>query len=167
VHAEVDITHLHRNHWEDVRRIFLEGVATGNATFETEAPSWEEWDRRHLAPCRLVALASGRACGWVALSPVSSRSVYSGVAEVSVYVGAAFRGRGVGHRLLAEAIDASERNGIWTLQAGIFPENEASMGLHQGLGFRVVGVRERIGRMGSVWRDVVLLERRSRVAAVG
>jgi phosphinothricin acetyltransferase len=149
--------------WEDVRRIFLEGVATGNATFETRAPSWERWDADHLAKPRLAAREGNerRLVGWAVLSPFSSRAVYAGVAEVSVYVAAAARGRGVGKSLLAELVARSEAEGLWTLQAGIFPENEASIALHRAQGFQVVGMRRRLGCMAGVWRDVVLLERRS------
>lgn len=152
--------------WPEVRRIYAEGIATGNATFETEVPSWDAWDRGHRADCRWVAREGSGLLGWAALSPVSGRCVYAGVAEVSVYVGAAARGRGVGRILLAALIDSSERQEIWTLQAGIFPENEASIRLHHSLGFREVGRRERIGAMNGRWRDVALLERRSRVAGV-
>jgi phosphinothricin acetyltransferase len=147
-----------------VRRIFEEGLATGNATFETAAPAWETWDAAHLPSPRLAARAAssrGTLLGWAALSPVSQRCVYGGVAEVSIYVAAAARGKGVGRALLAELVRRSEDRGIWTLQAGIFPENAASLALHRACGFRVVGTRERIGRLSGVWRDVVLLERRS------
>jgi len=152
--------------WAEVRRIYLEGIATGNGTFETEAPSWEKWDSGHLRDCRLVAHGGSAVLGWAALSAVSSRRVYAGVAEVSVYVGENARGNGIGRKLLAALIEASERSGIWTLQAGIFPENVASIALHKSLGFREVGRRERIGKMGEGWRDVTLIERRSRVAGV-
>lgn len=153
--------------WEQVRSIYLEGIATGHATFETQAPAWEKWDAAHLRAPRLVARQEGGAVvGWAALSPVSGRSVYAGVAEVSVYVREGGRGRGVGRALLAALVEESERGGVWTLQAGIFPENSASIALHRGCGFREVGRRERIGRMGDRWRDVVLLERRSRVVGV-
>lgn len=155
---------LREGDWPEVRRIYAEGIATGNATFETDAPEWEAWDRGHRQDCRLVARDAGGLLGWAALSPISGRCVYGGVAEVSVYVAAAARGRGVGRALLAALILESERQGIWTLQAGIFPENESSLRLHRGLGFRDVGRRERIGRMDGVWRDVMLLERRSAVA---
>jgi phosphinothricin acetyltransferase len=148
-------------HWGDVRRIYLDGIATGNATFQTEAPGWDAWDAGHHAHSRLVALDDDRVVGWAALSPVSARPVYAGVAEVSVYVTASYRGRGVGGALLRALIESSEANGIWTLQAGIFPENTASIALHERHGFRVVGRRERIGRLRGTWRDVMLLERRS------
>ncbi|HEY9284015.1 MAG TPA: GNAT family N-acetyltransferase [Pyrinomonadaceae bacterium] len=152
--------------WEQVRAIYLEGIATGHATFETDAPPWEGWDARHLPQPRLVARGAEEVLGWAALSPVSNRRVYAGVAEVSVYVGAGGRGRGVGRALLEALIDESERGGIWTLQAGIFPENAASARLHLRCGFREVGRRERIGRLHGVWRDTLLFERRSKVVGV-
>ena len=149
--------------WASVRRIYLEGIATGNATFESGAPSWHVWDSSHLSHSRLVARNEGEVVGWAALSPVSGRCVYGGVAEVSIYVGEKGRGKGVGSNLLEALIESSESNGIWTLTAGIFPENEASRRLHLRNGFREIGFRERIGRHGGVWRDNVLLERRSSV----
>lgn len=150
-------------HWPEVRAVYEEGLASGDATFETEAPEWERWDASHLRACRLVALTeSGRVAGWAALSPVSARKVYAGVAEVSVYVGGDFRGRGVGRALLEALVRESESEGIWTLQAGIFPENAASVALHKSCGFREVGRRERIGRLKGRWRETILLERRSR-----
>ena len=153
-------------HWPGVRAVYEEGLATGDATFETEAPGWERWDASHLRPCRLVALTGGRVAGWAALSPVSARKVYAGVAEVSVYVGAEFRGRGFGRALLEALVRESEAEGIWTLQASIFPENAASVALHKTCGFREVGRRERVGRLRGRWRDTVLLERRSQVVGV-
>ena len=147
--------------WERVRAIYLEGIATGNATFETAAPSWEQWDAAHLPFARLVARQKGTLVGWAALSPVSQRCVYGGVAEVSVYVSASTRRSGVGRKLLQSLIDESGQNGIWTLQAGMFPENTGSLSLHQSCGFREVGRRERIGKMNGAWRDTILLERRS------
>lgn len=152
--------------WPVVRAIYEEGIATGHATFETNTPDWTAWDAAHLPDCRLVARQDGQIIGWAALSPVSSRAVYLGVAEVSVYVAAAARGRGVGRALLTALIAASETAGVWTLQAGIFPENEASVALHLSCGFRVVGRRERLGLHHGVWRDVLLMERRSRRPAV-
>jgi len=148
-------------HWEDAERIYLEGISTGNATFETAAPAWAAWDRAHLPDLRLVALGGDTLLGWAALSPISDRCVYGGVAEESVYVAEQARGQGVGRLLLEELIRRSEAAGIWTIQTGIFPENEASLRLHERVGFRVVGVRERIGQLRGVWRDVVFLERRS------
>jgi phosphinothricin acetyltransferase len=153
--------------WPAVRDIYLEGIATGNATFEREAPSWEAWDAGHLELGRLVARDAEGVAGWGALSPVSARRVYAGVAEVSIYVGGRSRGAGVGGALLDELIRRSESGGIWTLQAGIFPENEASLALHRRGGFTVVGRRERIGCLEGRWRDVLLLERRSVVVGIG
>ncbi|HYK60720.1 MAG TPA: GNAT family N-acetyltransferase [Bryobacteraceae bacterium] len=152
--------------WDAVRRIYLEGIATGNATFEQSAPEWDKWDAGHLKACRLVARAEDDVLGWAALSPVSGRCVYAGVAEVSVYVADGARGRGVGNALMMALIRESEQNGIWTLQAGIFPENAASIKLHQRSGFRIVGTRERPGQLNGSWRDVVLMERRSKTVGV-
>jgi L-amino acid N-acyltransferase YncA len=152
--------------WSAVRAIYAEGIATGNATFETVPPEWEEWDERHLGSCRLVARSGDEVMGWAALSPVSRRPVYRGVAEVSVYVSARARRKGVGAALLSALVSSSEREGIWTLQAGIFPENMASIELHKQAGFRIVGVRERLGAIRGHWRDVILMERRSRTAGV-
>ena len=152
--------------WPTVRDIYREGIATGHATFETKLPDWERWDGAHLLDGRLVARSAGQILGWAALSPVSKRAVYAGVAEVSIYVGEQFRGLGVGRELLSELIRESESAGIWTLQAGIFPENESSVALHKACGFCEVGRRQRIGKLAGKWRDVLLLERRSVVAGV-
>jgi phosphinothricin acetyltransferase len=152
--------------WPGVRAVYLEGIATGNATFETEAPEWERWDAAHSAVCRLVAGNADAVLGFAALSPVSARRVYAGVAEVSVYVLSRARGAGVGGALLRELVRASEAAGFWTLQAGIFPENLASLRLCEKCGFGVVGVRQRVGCLAGRWRDVVLLERRSPIAGV-
>ena len=149
-----------------VLAIYAEGIATGIATFETEAPAWPDWDASHLAACRFVAERDGRVVGWSALTPVSGRCVYRGVAEVSVYVAATERGRGMGRRLLAELVAGSERLGLWTLQAGIFETNAASLALHRACGFREVGRRERLGARDGVWHDVMLLERRSATVGV-
>lgn len=157
---------MHARHWEGVRAVYSEGLATGEATFETEAPDWARWDASHLACCRLVALEGGRVAGWAALGRVSAREVYAGVAEVSVYVGEAFRGAGVGRALLSALVRESEEAGVWTLQASVFPENAASAALHRSCGFREVGRRERVGRLGGRWRDTLLLERRSGVVGV-
>ena len=147
--------------WPAVRAIYEEGIATGNATFETTAPDWPEWDAKHLPHCRLISHEREEILGWAALSPVSSRPVYRGVAEVSIYVAERARGRGFGRALLDALILESECHAIWTLQAGIFPENTASIELHRSAGFRVVGHRERIGQMpDGTWRDTILLERR-------
>jgi L-amino acid N-acyltransferase YncA len=158
---DYQITFMQPADWAAVRAIYAEGIATGNATFETELPDWEQWDRAHRSDCRLIARTQDRVGGWAALSPVSARRVYAGVAEVSVYVAAAARGRGVGSALLQALIEESERQGVWTLQAGIFPENLASIALHKLCGFREVGIRRRIGKLGGAWRDVLLLERLS------
>jgi phosphinothricin acetyltransferase len=147
--------------WKQVRSIYLEGIASGNSTFETEAPSWEKWDEAHLQIARLVLRDEDNILGWAALSPVSKRHVYRGVAELTVAVSESARGQGVGRALLEALIDESERNGIWTLQASIFPENTASVKLHLRCGFREVGRRERIGMLKGVWRDTLLFERRS------
>jgi L-amino acid N-acyltransferase YncA len=157
-----NIAPMERGLWDRVREIYLEGIATGNATFETTAPDWERWDSGHHAHPRLVAIAEdGDVTGWAALSPVSARHVYRGVAEVSIYIAANARGQGVGFALLSAIVKASESAGFWTLQAGIFQENEVSIRLHERCGFRVVGVRERIGFLAGRWRDTVWMERRS------
>jgi L-amino acid N-acyltransferase YncA len=161
----MEIIPLTAAHWPQVRAIYEQGIATGYATFTTAAPSWEDWDRSHLPYGRLVAVAAPGApvLGWAALSPVSSRCVYAGVAEVSLYVAAAARGQGAGRQLLAALVAESEQHGIWMLQAGIFPENAGSLRLHAGAGFRTVGRRERIGQLQGRWHDTLLLERRSPV----
>jgi len=149
-------------HWPAVRAIYEQGIATGNATFETQAPEWEAWDQAHLPHSRLVAVDdTGTVLGWAALSPVSSRCVYGGVAELSIYIAAVARGQGVGRQLLQGLITDSEAHGIWTLQAGTFQENAASIGLHTRVGFRIIGHRERIGQHHGIWRNTVQMERRS------
>ncbi len=163
--AAVGIRPLSPEDWPRVRAIYEEGLATGNSTLETTAPDWPAWDAGHLATPRLAATLGGVVTGWAALSPVSSRAAYRGVAEVSVYVAADARGRGVGRMLLEALIPASEAAGYWTLQAVILAENVASVELHQRVGFRLVGRRERLGVRHGVWRDSVLLERRSRIVA--
>jgi phosphinothricin acetyltransferase len=153
--------------WEQVREIFVQGIETGKATFETDAPSREQWDSSHLSCGRLVARGpDGRLLGWAALARVSPRRVYRGVAEVSIYVRSDCRGQGVGLALLTELVKQSEAAGLWTLQAHVFPENRASLRLHEKAGFREVGRRERLGQMGKTWRDVLLLERRSQVVGL-
>jgi L-amino acid N-acyltransferase YncA len=147
--------------WSMVRSIYAAGIAGGNASFETEPPEWEIWDESHLSDLRYVAVDGDEVIGWVAASPVSDRCCYSGVVENSVYVDPGRQGRGVGKLLLGAFITASESAGIWTIQTGIFPENEASLALHEACGFRVVGRRERLGQLDGQWRDVMLLERRS------
>jgi phosphinothricin acetyltransferase len=150
-------------HWDAVRAIFAQGIATGNATFETSVPSWQDWDARHLSTCRLVAVREDEVLGWGALSPVSVRQVYRGVAEVSVYIAEASRAQKIGTALLKALIAESERNGIWTLQAIIHADNGISIHTHQKAGFRNVGTRERIGCLHGRWCDTVLMERRSKV----
>jgi phosphinothricin acetyltransferase len=156
----VTIRELRPEDWPAVRAIYEEGIRDDDATFETETPSWERWDAAH-PELRLVAERDGSVVGWAALSPASSRHCYRGVGEVSVYVTEQARGLGLGRELLALLVERSERAGYWTLTAGVFPENEASLRLHKACGFREVGVRERIGETGGVWRDVIWLERRS------
>ena len=157
----MNIIYMEPKHWEAVRNIYEEGIATGNATFQTSAPSWEEWDKAHSLKPRLLATDNDEILGWAAITPVSGRCVYAGVGEVSVYVSAAARGRGIGKKLLQALIGESEKENFWTLQAGIFPENISSLFIHKACGFRVIGTRERIGQINGVWRDTVLLEKRS------
>ena len=152
--------------WEAVKEIYEEGIATGNATFQQSAPQWEEWNNSHLPHSRMVAKEEDTIVGWAALTPVSGRCVYAGVAEVSVYVSDKARGKGLGKQLLQKLVEESEANNIWTLQAGIFPENTASLKIHEACGFRKLGTRERIGKMNGVWRDTILLERRSKTIGV-
>jgi phosphinothricin acetyltransferase len=161
--AALEFAPLVPEDWSRVRRILEEGIATGQATFQTEAPSWGEWDEAHLKQCRMVARLEGEIAGWSALQRYSRRPVYAGAAEVSLYVGQDWRNRGVGKSLLAATVAASEDAGFWTLFAGVFPENAASRAVHASCGFREVGVRERLGKLHGVWRDVLLLERRSSV----
>ena len=156
------IDQMRASDWEQVREIYLEGIRTANATFETDAPTWQQWDENHLSIARLVMRDEERVLGWAALSSVSKRAVYRGVAEVTVYVTESARGKGIGRALLEALIAESEKNGIWTLQASIFPENTASIELHLRCGFREVGRRERIAMLNGVWRDTVLFERRRR-----
>ena len=165
--SAITISPMTKDSWIDVARIYELGIATKNATFQTEAPDWESWDSSHRADCRLIATIGNTIVGWAALSNVSSRCVYSGVAEVSVYVDTEFRGKGVGGKLMDALIKESESNGIWMLQAGIFPENTGSIQLHLRHGFRQVGIRERIGKMDNTWRDVAFFERRSKVVGIG
>lgn len=154
---------LRAGHWPEVARIYAAGVATRNATFETSVPSWQDWDRAHLAEHRFVAIEDGVVLGWAALVPVSDRCVYAGVVENSVYVAETAQGRGVGRALLDALVASTEAAGIWTIQTGVFPENDASVRLHERAGFRVVGRRERLGKLDGAWRDVLFLERRSGV----
>jgi phosphinothricin acetyltransferase len=157
----VNLLEMLGDDWPAVARIYAEGIEDGDATFEEAVPPWRAWDEAHLQSPRLVARHDGCVVGWAALAPVSARAVYGGVAEVSVYVAREARGSGVGRELLRELVARADDAGLWTLQAGVFPENEASVALHQSCGFRLVGRRERIGRHRGRWRDVLLLERRS------
>ena len=160
----MNIKPLEQTHYLQVKEIYEQGITTGNATFETQGPSWEEWDKSHMKNCRFVAVEDNEnVIGWAALSSVSSRCVYSGVAELSVYVHQQQQGKGIGKKLLEALIRESEKQNIWTLQAGIFPENKASIRIHEQCGFRQIGYHEKIGKMKNVWRDTVLMERRSKV----
>jgi L-amino acid N-acyltransferase YncA len=159
----VELAAMRPEDWPEVSAIYAEGIATANATFETETPSFDHWDASHLDRHRLVARLDGSIVGWAALAPVSERCVYRGVAEDSVYVAAHARGAGVGYRLLRALVEAAEADGIWTVQTGVFPENTTSLALHERCGFRVVGRRERLGLLHGVWRDVIFLERRSAI----
>jgi L-amino acid N-acyltransferase YncA len=162
----VEIRSMRSNDWSAVRAIYVAGMATGQATFETRAPVWAKWNSTHLARPRLVAVSGKEIVGWAALGRVSTRKVYRGVAEVSVYVDTESRGLGIGRLLLERLIAESEKLAIWTLQASIFPKNRPSISLHQALGFREVGTRQHIGKMDGIWRDTVLFERRSKVVGV-
>ena len=162
----ISIEKMRPEHWQEVRAIYEDGIKTGNATFEVSAPEWKVWDEAHLQHCRFIADENDKILGWAALSPVSDRCVYAGVAEVSVYVNTTARGKGLGKMLLEKLIEESEADNLWTLQAGIFPENIASIKIHQHCGFRVIGKRERIGKINSIWRDTLLLERRSNKVGV-
>jgi L-amino acid N-acyltransferase YncA len=157
----MEIFEMKPDHWSQVKAIYENGIATGNATFQTSAPEWEEWNSAHVKTCRLVAIEDEKVLGWAALTAVSGRCVYAGVGEVSVYIDETARGKGIGKALLEELIKESEQNNFWTLQAGIFPENIASIKIHESVGFRIIGTREKIGTMNGVWRDTILLERRS------
>ena len=162
----MDIVEMLPSHWELVKKIYAEGIATGNATFQTSIPSWDEWNDAHVKNSRLIAIDNGTVVGWTALTPVSGRCVYAGVGEVSVYVSEKARGKGIGKILLNALITESEKNNFWTLQAGIFPENFASLKIHEECGFRVIGAREKIGQSNGLWRDTLLLERRSKIVGI-
>lgn len=160
------IVAINQANFPGVQLIYAQGIATGNATFETAVPDWHKWDASHLVHSRIAVMIQDQMAGWGALSPVSERCVYAGVAEVSVYVHEAFQQMGIGSIILQQLIESSEANGCWSLMAGIFPENEASLHLHEKFGFRVVGTREKIGNMQGRWRDTVLLQRRSLVVGI-
>lgn len=153
--------------WETVAKIYKEGIDTGKATFQAEIPSFEEWDKGHMKICRLVACDGNTILGWAVLSPTSSRCVYRGVAEVSIYIGEAYRGKGVGKNILTSLINVSEENGIWSLYSAIIRENSSSIALHKNCGFREIGIREKIAKMpNGIWHDTVLMERRSKVVGI-
>lgn len=160
---EVQINQMHKADWDSVSKIYKEGIETGLATFEKEIPSWEKWDKNHLKTCRLIAVLDHKIIGWAALSAVSSRCVYGGVAEVSVYVAKKEWGNKVGKKLMLALIQESEKEGFWTLQSGIFSNNLSSIELHKNVGFRVIGFREKIGQLDGEWKDNVLMERRSKI----
>lgn len=165
--SEIQLRPMMAEDWKAVAEIYEQGIKTGNATFQEETPTWDEWDAGHLKTCRIVALKNNAIVGWAALSRVSGRCVYAGVAEVSIYISENHRGHKIGTALLKKLIVISEEENTWTLQAGIFPENHASIKIHINLGFRMVGIRERIGKMKNSWRDTVLLEKRSHVIGIG
>ncbi len=163
----IKIDKMQPEHWADVARIYAEGIETGNATFQKDSPTWTVWNDEHVPYGRLIAQnTEGVVLGWAALTAVSNRCVYGGVAELSVYVSASARGQGVGQLLMKHLIQEAEANGLWTLQAGIFPENVGSIQLHLKTGFRQIGYRERVGKMDGIWRDTLLFERRSTVVGV-
>lgn len=159
----MEILSINKNHYPDIAAIYQQGINTGMATFETSAPSWESWNENKLQHSRIIAFENNEALGWAALSKVSSRCVYEGVAEVSIYIAENHRGKGVGKILMEHLIRESEDNGIWTLQLGMFPENEATIALHKLFGFRIIGYREKIGKLNGVWKDSVIMERRSTI----
>lgn len=159
----MEIVSINKDHYPDIAAIYKQGIDTGMATFETSVPSWESWSENKLQHSRFIALENNQALGWAALSKVSSRCVYEGVAEVSIYISENHRGKGVGKILMEHLIKDSETHGIWTLQSGMFPENEATVALHKVFGFRLIGYREKIGKLGDVWKDSLIMERRSKI----
>lgn len=162
----MEIRSISKEHFPEIITIYQQGIDTGNATFETIVPAWEAWNEQKLPYCRLMAVDNDTILGWAALSKVSSRCVYEGVAEVSIYVSQDHRGKRVGEFLMKNLIEESETQGIWTLQSGMFPENEGTISLHKKMGFRVIGFREKIGKLEGVWRDNILMERRSKKVGV-
>lgn len=163
---EITFRTMMANDWKSVAEIYKQGIETGNATFQQEIPIWNDWDNGHIKSCRIVACTGNEIVGWAALSSVSARKVYAGIAEVSIYVATKYRGQGIGYKLLEKTITESESENFWTLQVGIFPENQASLHIHKKLNFREIGYRERIGKMNGTWRNTVLLERRSKIVGI-
>ena len=162
----MEIVKIEPAYYPQVADIYLQGIATSIATFQTEATDRETWNKSHLPHCRLAAFEGDQMAGWAALSPVSSRCVYAGVAEVSIYIAESFRGKGIGKYLLLKLIEESEAAGLWTLQSGIFAENKASIKLHEQCGFRIIGYREKIGNIDGVWKDNIIMERRSKIVGI-
>jgi phosphinothricin acetyltransferase len=162
----MEIITIHKDHFPEIAEIYRHGLEMGNATFETSIPKWEDWDKGKLKHSRLAAVINNTVVGWVALSAVSDRCVYGGVAEVSIYISNDHQGKGIGKALMLKLIEESERNGIWTLQSGMFPENEATVALHKAVDFRIIGYREKIGKLGNTWRDTIMMERRSKTIGI-
>lgn len=162
----MEIIPTDKNHFPDIAEIYRQGLETGNATFETNVPTWEDWDKGKLKHSRLVAIIDNTVVGWAALSAVSDRCVYGGVAELSIYISNNHKGKGIGKTLMQKLIEESERNGIWTLQSRMFPENKATVALHQSSGFRMIGYREKIGKLRDTWRDTMMMERRSKTTGI-
>jgi phosphinothricin acetyltransferase len=166
MNTDLKIRKMEASDWPIVSKIYTEGIATSFATFETNTPTYEAWNSAHMPACRIVVLENNKVLGWAALSPVSSRCVYGGIAEVSVYVAEASRGKGAGKLLMETLIKQSEAEGIWTIQSGIFPENKGSIELHKKVGFRYIGKRERVGKLDGLWKDNLLFERRSKTVGI-
>lgn len=162
----MEIISITKHHYQEIANIYKQGIETGIATFETTVPTWETWNEIKLLHSRFVAVDNNDVLGWVALSKVSNRCVYEGVAEVSIYIAENHRGKGVGKILMENVIKESETNGIWTLQSGMFAENEATIALHKIVGFRIIGYREKVGKLAGVWKDNVIMERRSKVVGI-
>jgi phosphinothricin acetyltransferase len=161
--SKITIKNMLPQHWTEVSIIYKDGIETGLATFEKETPNWMDWDNNHLKVCRIIAVLNEKIVGWAALSPVSSRCVYGGIGEVSIYVAREFRGNKIGEKLLKKLISESEENRLWTIQSGIFPENINSIKLHEKVGFRKIGYREKIGELDGIWKDNILFEKRSKL----
>lgn len=160
------IISIEKNHFTEIANIYRQGLETGHATFETTVPSWDDWDKGKLSHSRLAAVINDNVVGWAALSAVSDRCVYGGVAELSIYIANDHKGKGIGKALMSKLIEQSEAHGIWTLQSGMFPENEATVALHKSLGFRIIGYREKIGKLRDTWRDTIIMERRSTTTGI-